>query len=166
MGTNCFACEHPLTGADPRDMTCSNSACPEGGVFYYCGYCRGAAFARTRDRRYCVNPRCPSYRFRRDDCKSCGKVSIMTLRGVTICVNRDCPDNKSLLSTCFFCGNSAFFQRDDLMFCTKGRCSYVFQQVEECAHCGKRSYLVETEVCGNPECPQEATPATKSSGTA
>jgi hypothetical protein len=52
------------------------------------------------------------------------------------------------------------------MFCTKGRCSTVFQQVEECAHCGKRSHLVETGACGNPECPQEATPATKPSGTA
>ena len=148
----CYACQGALTPIDARRAECTNPSCPEGGVFYRCGYCKAIALALDPELLYCVNPACRSYRRKREKCESCGKISVLTHEDQAVCVNRVCSTNRSILAVCFFCSNRAFLRSPNLMFCTKGDCRYLFSRTEPCFFCKKQSYVTEEKTCQNSSC--------------
>lgn len=154
----CLKCRSRLVPIDKRTSRCENPACPAGGTFYFCGYCRMISFALSPQHMYCVNPDCRSFERVRQKCPSCTKISLMNHNGRRVCVNRECPDNRSIIASCFFCSNRAFLRDPDFMFCTKGDCRQLFSRVEACAFCKQQSFDVGAKECKNSACARTGYP--------
>ncbi len=154
----CTACSGTLADQGQQRFECSNSSCPEGGLFMPCGYCRKNSFAITKERMYCTHPECPAFQRQRSTCTSCHRVSAIMHDGKPVCVNRNCTSNRSIIAVCFFCSNLSFLRAPDLMFCTKSDCKHLFHRVEDCSFCGVQASVVEERVCKNPRCQQVNTP--------
>lgn len=154
----CIACGRGMTLSDKRTAKCSNPGCPEGGLFFFCGYCHAPSFAMAREQMHCVNPECRSYHRKRHKCPSCQKVAIIQFGRRMICVNRECPDNRDVISMCFFCSNRAYLKEADLQFCTKGNCRYLFARVEACPACKAQSFVVDEKMCQNSGCTRAGIP--------
>jgi len=150
---NCFACGSKLSFRSNREAICTNTACPGGGRYVRCGFCKEMSFAvRYPEAMMCINPRCKMHNVRRRVCPHCSKASLVTWENKEICINRNCPSNASIIDTCFFCGYKSFLRRKDLMFCTKGDCPVLLEEVRMCAFCGERSFVVKRESCQNRSC--------------
>ncbi|MFH1377394.1 MAG: hypothetical protein ABIH86_01410 [Planctomycetota bacterium] len=149
----CFACGSPIVIQKGQKAECTNPNCPEGRVFYPCGFCKQFSFAVTPGRFYCVNRNCRMVGVKRVECKDCGMVARINFKGVDVCMNRSCPSNKDIVHNCFFCGNSSLLESPGLNICTKGNCPQLLEPVEVCPVCSERSMITKRKICENKKCP-------------